>query len=223
VTINRINWISFVLVGVMFGVAAWVYPMLPDPMPSHWNAAGEVDDWMSKPWGALVMPLVALGSWVMFLVLPLISPKGFRLDAARRAYDIIWFVMILFLGAVQGVVYLEALGRGGPGVEQIVPLMTGGLFILIGNYLTKFPKNFFVGIRTPWTLASDEVWNRTHRLGSWMFIGAGVLIAASAFLPGAMNVLIVAVIVAAFVPVLYSLWLYRRLHGFDSGEESSGS
>ena len=107
-TINRINWISFVLVGVMFGVAAWVYPMLPDPMPSHWNAAGEVDDWMSKPWGALVMPLVALGSWgalvmplvalgswVMFLVLPLISPKGFRLDAARRAYDIICTALLV--------------------------------------------------------------------------------------------------------------------------------
>ncbi len=201
-TINRINWISLVLVGVMFAVAAWVYPMLPDPVPSHWNVAGEVDGWMPKPWGVLVMPLVALGLWVMFAVLPFISPKGFRLEPARRAYDIIWFVMILFLGAVQGIVYLEALGRGGPGVEQIVPLMTGGLFILIGNYLNKFPKNFFVGIRTPWTLASDEVWNRTHRLGSWIFIAAGVLIAASAFLPGAMNVLIVVVVVVALVVFL---------------------
>ena len=78
-TITRINWISLVLVGVMFAVAAWVYPMLPDPVPSHWNMAGEVDDWMPKPWGVLVMPLVALGLWVMFAVLPLISPTQMTL------------------------------------------------------------------------------------------------------------------------------------------------
>jgi uncharacterized membrane protein len=127
--------------------------------------------------------------------------------------------MILFMGAVQLMTYLEALGRGGPGVEQIIPLMTGGLFILIGNYLSKFPRNFFVGIRTPWTLASDEVWNRTHRLGGWVFILAGLVLAATAFFPGAMPVVIVVVVVAALVPVLYSLWLYRRLHGFEPEQQ----
>jgi uncharacterized membrane protein len=219
VKITRINWISLLFLVGMFGLAAWFYPLLPDPMPIHWNAAGEADDWTPKPWGVIILPLVTLGLWVLFAVLPLISPKGFRLDAARRAYDIIWFVMILFMGAVQLMTYLEALGRGGPGVEQIIPLMTGGLFILIGNYLSKFPRNFFVGIRTPWTLASDEVWNRTHRLGGWVFILAGLVLAAAAFFPGAMPVFIVVVVVAALVPVLYSLWLYRRLHGFEPEEQ----
>lgn len=212
--ITRINWISLLFVGAMFGLAAWFYPAMPDPMPSHWNAAGEVDDWMPKPWGVLLLPLVTLGLWALFAVLPSISPKGFRLDAARRAYDIIWFVMVLFMGTVQLMTYLEALERGGPGVEQIIPLMTGALFILIGNYLSKFPRNFFVGIRTPWTLASDEVWNRTHRLGGWVFILAGLVLAISAFFPGAMPVFIGVVVLAALVPVAYSFWLYRRLHGF---------
>ena len=218
-TITRLNWLSLVFLLAMFGLAAWFYPDLPDPMPSHWNADGEVDDWMPLPWGALIIPLVTAALWLMFAVLPAISPKGFRLDAARRAYDIIWFVLMLFMGAIQLTTYLEAMGRGGPGVEQIVPFMVGGLFILIGNYLNKFPRNFFVGIRTPWTLASDEVWNRTHRLGSWVFIIVGLLIALTAFLPNAMTLFIPAVIVVALVPVFYSLWLYKRLEGFEAQEE----
>jgi uncharacterized membrane protein len=219
VKITRINWISLLFLAGMFGLAAWYYPTLPDPMPSHWNAAGEVDDWMPKPWGVFILPLVALGLWIIFAVLPLISPKGFRLEPARRAYDIIWFVMVLFMGVVQLMTYLEALGQGGPGVERIVPLMTGGLFILIGNYLGKFPRNFFVGIRTPWTLASEQVWNRTHRLGAWVFMLAGVLLAISSFFPNAMPLFIGVVLVTALVPVLYSLWLYRRLHGFEAEPE----
>lgn len=218
--ITRLNWIGLGLLAAMAAVAAWLYPALPDPMPSHWNMAGEVDDWMPKPWGVWLFPAISAGLWLMFAVLPIISPKGFRLDAARRAYDIVWFVMLLFMAAVQGVVYLQALGHDGPRMEQVIPLMTGGLFILIGNYLNKFPRNFFVGIRTPWTLASEEVWNRTHRLGSWSFMVAGALIAASAFLPHAMTILIVGVMVAALLPVVYSLVLYRRLHGFgESGKQ----
>lgn len=218
-TITRLNWISLVFLVAMFGLAAWFYPSLPDPMPSHWNAAGEVDDWIAMPWGALIIPLITVALWLMFAVLPAISPKGFRLEPARRAYDIIWFVMVLFMGGVQLATYFEALGRGGPGVEQIIPLITGGLFILIGNYLNKFPRNFFVGIRTPWTLASEEVWNRTHRLGGWVFMLAGLMIALSAFLPGGITVLIIAVTVVALISVGYSLWLYRRLHGFETQEE----
>lgn len=217
--ITRINWISLLFLVGLFGLAAWFYPALPDPVPTHWNAAGEADDWTPKPWGVIILPLVTLGLWIMFAILPLISPKGFRLDSARRAYDIIWFVMVLFMGMVQLMTYLEALGRGGPGVEQIIPLMTGGLFILIGNYLSKFPRNFFVGIRTPWTLASEEVWNRTHRLGGWVFIVAGLLLAIAAFFPNAMGVFIAVIIVVALVPVVYSLWLYRRLHGFGPDPE----
>ena len=68
-TITRLNWISLLFLVAMFGLAAWFYPSLPDPMPSHWNAAGEVDDWMPMPWGALIIPLVTAGLWLMFAVI----------------------------------------------------------------------------------------------------------------------------------------------------------
>lgn len=213
--ISRLNVISLAAVGAMVALATLFYPSLPDPMPSHWNLAGEVDGWLPKPWGVWVFPLVGTAMWGLFALLPMISPKGFRLEPARRAYDIIWFVMICFMGGVQLAVFLQALGHGGPGIELVVPLMTGGLFVLVGNYLSKFPRNFFVGIRTPWTLASEEVWNRTHRVGGWIFMGAGVLIALSPFVHFAMPLLVTAVIIAALVPVLYSYLLYRRLEGFN--------
>ena len=215
--INRLNWFSLfmVLVGVVLAIV--FYGGLPDPVPSHWNMAGEIDGWMPKPWGVWLFPAINGGLFVLFMLLPVISPKGFRLDSARRAYDIVVFVLIAFMTVVQAMVYLGARGQG-LAVDVAVPLMTGILFIVLGNYLGKFPKNFFVGIRTPWTLASDEVWNRTHRLGGWCFMLAGVLIAISAFTPSS-PFMISAVVLAAGVPILYSLYLYRKLHGFDTDED----
>ena len=112
--------------------------------------------------------------------------------------------MMLFLGATQGIMYREAPGSGGSKVEQVAPLMDGGLFVLISSYLKKFPENCFVGIRIPWTLASEKAWNRTHRPGRWVLIMAGALTTVSAFSPDAMNVLIVVVGKVAIIPFLYS-------------------
>lgn len=91
-------------------------------------------------------------------------------------------------------------------MEQVAPLMDGGLFVLISSYLKKFPENCFVGIRIPWTLASEKAWNRTHREGRWVLIMAGALATASAFSPDAMNLLIVVVGKIAIIPLLYSPW-----------------
>jgi len=217
VKVSRLNWISGVVVIISVLLALYFYGRLPDPVPSHWNMAGEIDGWLPKPWGVWLFPLMNAGLFILFMLLPVISPKGFRLDNARRAYDIVVFVLITFLAVVQVMVYFGAMGRG-PGVDFAVPLMTGILFVILGNYLGKFPKNFFVGIRTPWTLASDEVWNRTHRLGGWCFMLAGLLIAATAFTPST-GIMVAAIVLAAGAPILYSLYLYRKLHGFKKDED----
>jgi len=94
------------------------------------------------------------------------------------------------------------------------------LLVVIGNYPTKFPKHFFVGIRTPWTLASDEVWFKTHRLAGWLFSIAGVAMFIGALIGVPMAPLIVLVLAAALMPVVFSLLCYRKVHGFKTDNKS---
>lgn len=216
--ISRLNWVSIALALAMFGVAAWYYPQLPDPVPTHWNAAGEVDGWTGKPWGVYLFPVITLGLVMLLMVLPVISPRGFRLDSARRVYDIVIFALAAFMAVIEFYSFRSAI-HGAESLTRAVPMMVGFLFIVLGNYLGKFPKNFFVGIRTPWTLASDVVWNRTHRLGGYVFMLAGLVILLTGIFSMPPWVLITAALGAALVPAVYSLVLYKRLHGFANGEQ----
>lgn len=216
--LTRMNVLGLLPVALMVLLALALQERLPDPVPTHWDLSGNVDDWTAKPWGVWLYPAFGAGLWLLFLLLPVISPRGFRLEPARRAYDIVAFVLLAFMAALQGFAYLTALGQG-PGASRFVPLAVGGLFIVLGNYLGKFPRNFFIGIRTPWTLANDEVWNRTHRLGGWTFMAGGLLIMASALFGSLAWVLPVSVVLAAGIPLLYSLWLYRKLEGFRADEQ----
>jgi len=216
---TRLNAATMVLALGAFAIAAWFYPQLPDPVPTHWNMHGVADDWTAKPMGVWLLPLITLVISAIMLVLPVISPRGFRLDSARRAYDIVIFLLVGFLIAVE-VFSFRAAMSGGEELSEAIPVMMGFLFIALGNYLGKFPKNFFVGIRPPWTLASDEVWNRTHRLAGYLFMAAGAGLAVIGFFETPAWLMIAFVGPAALIPVLYSLLLYRRLHGF--GEEEPG-
>jgi uncharacterized membrane protein len=127
--------------------------------------------------------------------------------------DIISLALTLMLGGVAAVMLLAASGSDVPALT-VMKLLIGGLFVVIGNYLGKVRRNFFVGIRTPWTLTSDEVWARTHRVGGWLFVLAGIAIIASAgstrlVLP---LVLLASVGTAALISVAYSYLVYRQLH-----------
>ncbi|TDJ33558.1 MAG: SdpI family protein [Gammaproteobacteria bacterium] len=214
-------WPGLIMIIMAFAATALLYPSLPDPMPSHWNAAGEVDDYMALPWGALILPLVMLGTWLLFLALPAISPRGFRMSRFMGAYATIINTILAFLLLVSGTVLTAAMGYAVE-INRVVPIGIGILFVVIGNYLGKTTRNFFLGIRTPWTLASDEVWRRTHRLAGWLFVLAGLIIAAT----GVFNIVRVwlfvgVVLVAALLPVIYSFFAYRQLEGFSDDDAQS--
>lgn len=203
---------SLVLFLLMCVVAAWQYPALPDPVPTHWNLAGEADGFTPKPWGVLVYPVILLVIWGIFKLIPVISPKGFRLDSFMPVVRVIQLAMMGCFTVV-GIAALTAPG-GGVNVGLIITVSMGLLLIIIGNYLGKVRRNFFIGVRTPWTLASEEVWYRTHRLAGYLFVGAGVLMTFGAVGELGFWIAFGAVLVAALFPVLYSLWLYRRIEGF---------
>jgi uncharacterized membrane protein len=204
--------LGFLLVVTAFFAVTVQYASLPDPMPTHWNAAGQVNGWMPKFWGAYLFPLIMAAMWVLFLVLPKISPRGFEMEPFLRAWGVLK-VTILLLMAYIGVLVLRAARHGGELSQTAIFVAMGILFAVIGNVLGKVTRNFFVGIRTPWTLASEEVWYRTHRLAGKLFVAAGLFIAVAAFLHMTLWPLFVALGIAGLVPVVYSYVIYRKLEG----------
>ena len=211
--------ISTLLIILITWITAFIYSdYLPDPVPTHWNIDGEIDGWTAKPWGVYILPIIDTATILLLLVLPKIAPKGFRLEGALKVYYLLTLVMAVFMLMIMLFMFSAALNKGFNMTTWIMSGI-GLLFIIIGNYLTKIPKNFFLGIRTPWTLSNDEVWYKTHRLSAWVFIIAGLALMLSPFTPYQNIILFTVIIATAAIPILYSLYLYKNIEGFDADEK----
>ena len=204
--------VSLIFVVVMLGVVVWIYPHLPAQTPSHWGADGNVNGWMPRFWAAAIWPLTMLGLALLLAVLPVISPRKFEIAPFARVYGIIVLATLAFLLVVGTIALLAGAGYH-VDVGLVVPIAVGALLMVIGNFMGKFRKNFFVGIRTPWTLTSDVVWERTHRLAGWLFVVAGLIWIVAGLLYASPVVLVVSALAAGFIPVVYSYFLYRRVEG----------
>jgi uncharacterized membrane protein len=209
-TSRQADLICALLIASAFGLAGWLYGALPNAVPIHWNAAGHADGFMAKPWGAFVLPLTTLGTYLLLRVLPAVSPKGFRMDSFIGVYNVIVVAVVGFLLAITIASLLAA--SGVPlATRRLIPLGLGVLIVILGNYMGKLKKNFFVGIRTPWTLANDEVWARTHRFGGKLFVAAGIASMIGAATAAPVAVTAAAVVAAAVIAAAYSLVVYRRI------------
>lgn len=202
--------ISLVLIAaaVLAGLLLW--NRLPDPMPSHWNAAGEIDGYMSKFWGVFLVPIITIVLVPLFLVIPHIDPLKANIARFRGIFN--WFIVgfVAYMLYVYALTLFAALGTPFNMTAMLLPVV-GLLFIGIGFMMTQAKRNFFIGIRTPWTLSSETVWDETHKLGSKLFMLAGVLTIVAAFLgENGVWLILVAIFIAAFVPIIYSFILWRR-------------
>ena len=219
-TTLRTNILSLIFIAIPIAASIYLYPSLPEQIPTHWNLAGEVDDYTPKPWGVLILPLAAVFIFLVMKLIPMISPKGFRTDQFQGVINIFTVTLVGFMSAVALLVLIAATGRN-VHVNEVIFAGVGLLFIVLGNYLGKVRKNFFIGIRTPWTLASDEVWSRTHRLGGWVFVLIGFFLFINAFVQFPELWLIGAIVAVALVPVVYSFVIYRNLEGFEEEDPES--
>ncbi len=215
----RADIISLVFVATAFIVAAVLYPSLPEQIPTHWNASGEVDGYIKKPGGVVIMPAMALVTYVIMKLIPVISPKGFRTDKFSDVIGVLQVTLVGFMSIVAVLVLLEARGLN-VRINDMIIAGTGLLFVIIGNYLGKVRKNFFIGIRTPWTLTSDEVWNRTHRIGGKLFMLSGVIIWIGALFRLPLSWTVAVAVGLVLIPVVYSYFLYRRIEGFVSNDSN---
>jgi uncharacterized membrane protein len=215
--IKRTDLLSIAAIAALVALATALYDVLPDPLPTHWNARGMGNVYMSKATAVAALVALPIVPFLLIKVLPAISPRGFRMNSFQPVTDIIALTVTVMVAGIDAAVLLAASGRHVP-VLTVSQLLIGGLFIVLGNYLGKVRRNFFIGIRTPWTLASEEVWARTHRFGGWVFVIAGVALVALAWAPvktpaGFPLALLSVMGVAAVVVVVHSYVVYRGLYG----------
>ncbi len=220
--LTRTNLLSLGLVALSFVIAAALYTRLPESIPTHWNASGVADGFTAKPWGPFVLPLTMAGVYALFVAIPRMSPRGFHVDRFQNVFEILQLAILAFLLLVTLLALLAGTGLPVP-MDRAVRSGAGLLFVVMGNFMGKVTRNFFVGIRTPWTLASDEVWLRTHRLGGKLFVASGIALFVAGLFGGGTAAVLVAVAVAGGIPVVYSYFLYRRIEGFKNGASGDAS
>lgn len=203
--------VSLLMLIAMFVIAAMTWPRVPDLVPVHWGWSGQVNRMGGKFEGLFVLPLTALGVYVLLLVLPRIDPRRTHYSAFASPYRMIRLLVIAMLFALQ-LVILPRLSRPDAPLIGGPVLVLAIMFIVLGNLLPKIQSNWFVGVRTPWTLSSEESWRRTHRLAGWLFVIAGVVtIAITLLWPSAgMLALLTSSIATAGISVVYSYLVWRR-------------
>jgi uncharacterized membrane protein len=212
---TRTYWIvAFLIVAIVTGAAGWLSTTLPEQIPSHWNIRGEVDGYGGK-WTLFVLPVWMLAMMLLFYFLPALSPKPFEIDAFRSTSLYIMVLVVAMFGYLEGVILyvVHQTVAKEPSIDLGRAFSTGIFlfFALMGNVLGKVRKNFYMGVRTPWTLASDRVWNDTHRLAAWLMVAAGAIGIAMTWLGAPIWALFVLLILSASVPVIYSFVHYKSL------------
>lgn len=193
-----------ILLPMVAGLVLW--NQLPEQIPFHWNAAGEIDGWAAKPVAVFVSPAVMLVlQWLCMLVTST-DPK--KQNHPQKVISLVLWLIPLLTVFISALMYASALG-GSMRVETLVPILLGAVFIAIGNYMPKCKQNYTIGIKIPWTLASEENWNKTHRLAGWLWVVCGVAMMLSGFL-GSIWILLAIALVMVFVPLIYSFVLHKK-------------
>jgi uncharacterized membrane protein len=231
------RWLVLILVlaalAMGLSLAVWLNreAWLPEDVPVHWNARNEVDRTIPRDdafWHVMIMPLVVAGVAVLAVVLPWLSPVRYKIEPFRPTWDYVMAVVAVLFFYINGVLLAAQMGY----VSNLGRWLVGGMmipFALLGNVLGKVKPNFWMGVRTPWTLASPVVWERTHRVAAWLFVGGSLLglVVVAIGVGGEYNPLIAMIpfLVGAITPVFYSLVLYKRLEkqGRLGGENAGGT
>lgn len=212
---NRTYWIiAITLIIATTAATAWFYAALPDQIPTHWNIRGEIDGYGGK-WTLFIFPALMVGMLGLFSVLPALSPKHFEVDTFRSTY---LYIMVLVVGLFAymntALLYVVHQAVAKQPTVDIGRAFLAGLFLffgLMGAVMGKVRKNFYIGVRVPWTLASDRVWDDTHRLAGWIWMAAGAIGFVLTRLHAPILAAVAVLLVSAFIPVIYAFVHYKSL------------
>ena len=198
------KWIPAALIIAAVVISIVAYPNLPERVPTHWGANGEVNGWSSRLWGAWMVPLVMAAMWLLLRALPHIDPRKANYEKFAGMYDVFIILVLGFLLVMHSVAIAAATGSDVKMDKIMMPLV-GVFMAAIGFLLPRAAPNWFIGIRTPWTLTSDESWVKTHKLGGPLFIALGVVMALSSLIAPAQAIWI---LVAAAIGIVIFLFIY---------------
>ena len=198
-----------ILLPMVAGLFLW--DQLPERIPTHWNAAGEVDGWSSKAFGVFALPSILLAVQWFCCFATATDPK--KANHGHKVMQLVLWITPLLSVVLMIATYTAALGQA-VRMEVLMPLLVGLLLAVVGNYMPKCKQNYTIGIKIPWTLSSEENWNKTHRLAGWVWMICGVVIMLSGILgyfwKHSFWVLIAVMPVMIFVPLGYSYSLYKK-------------
>lgn len=183
--------------------------MLPEKMASHWDALGNVNGYMSKFWGIFLVPIISAVMFIVFLIVPRMDPKKENIEKFRVHFDRFIILLFCFLLYIYCLTLWWNVGGRFDMVKFLIPAFAA-LFYSVGVMIGESKMNFSIGIRTPWTLSNEEVWKKTHDLGAKLFKAAGLISLLTIFFPAvAIWLVIVASLLAALIPVVYSYFVYK--------------
>jgi len=205
---SEIIILAIILLPFVAGI--YFYPQMPEEMASRWNAQGQVVGYMPKFWGLFLLPFILAGLGLLFVTIPRIDPLKANIEKFRKYYDGFIILFFIFMLSIYAQVILWNLGiKISPNV--ILPIGLGLLFFYCGILCENVKMNWFIGIRTPWTLSSERVWEKTHKIGGKLFKIAGVIAFGGVFFQSyALFFILVPVISVAAYTIIYSYFEYQK-------------
>ena len=194
-----------------FSVSIYIYPQMPDMIASHWNSEGDIDGYMSKSWGLFLMPIISIVLLLFFIFLPKTDPLKKNINQFKKYFDGFILIMFLFLFYIHLLTLSWNLNYNFSMTRMLLPAL-GLLFFYLGFFLEKVKQNWFIGIRTPWTLSNQEVWDKTHKMGGRVFKLSGlVAIAGMIFQDIAFWLFIGVVVTGVICLFIYSYVIFKKL------------
>jgi uncharacterized membrane protein len=204
---------EFIIVAIIlssFAIGTYFYPQMPEKLASHWNAQGQVNGYMSKVWGLFLMPIISAVLFLLFILIPRIDPLKSNIQQFRKLYDGFVVLIMVFLFYV----YLLTIFWDSGYIFNMTTFLSPALAILFyytGILIENAKRNWFIGIRTPWTLSSDRVWDKTHKIGGKLFKIAGVLALGAMFFKSvAIFFIVIPLIIVSIYTVVYSYIEYQK-------------
>ncbi len=208
----RREWLQLLLLLTPFAVIPFIWEQLPEQIATHWNLQGEVNDYSSKSFGVFSIPIVNILVTGLIYLLPSIDPRKTSYTKFVGTLRVIRLILSTMLLLIFFVIIGIALGYD-INVGAVISLSTLFVFLVLGNYMGNIRSNYFIGIRTPWTLEYPEIWRKTHRMAGYLWVWASLaMILFWLILPEEIyaTAYYIYIGIIALVPVLYSFILFKK-------------